>query len=101
MADKTKKEINIERKERLEKFKSSVLPEVLNIYKVTSHGGYNAPDTMYKIVIHDRLSYDYYPMSEKARRAKYSAYTGKVEYSWSEVSMEHLLQSLKKLKKQK
>lgn len=93
--NKTKKDL---RKERLETFRTNVLPEIQKIYKVSSHGPNNAPNTMYKIIIHSNLSYDYYPMSEKVRRAKYSLDINNTEYKWSEVKLEHLVENLKKLK---
>jgi hypothetical protein len=96
MVNKNKKQ---ERKERLDKFRNEILPVIERMYKITSHGPSNAPDTMYKITIHSNLAYDYYPMSEKVRRAKYSLNINDTEYQWSEVKLEHLIDSLKKLKR--
>ena len=95
MKNKNKKEV---KKENLQRFRNEILPVIEKMYKVTSHGSSNAPNTMYKIIIHNNLAYDYYPMSEKVRRAKYSLNINDVEYEWGEVKLEHLLNSLNSLK---
>lgn len=82
-----------ERKQRLESFRSDILPIISKMYKVSSHGPANAPDTMYKITIHSELSYDYYPMSEKLNRNK----AGKCE--WGSATSNDILDGIKKLKK--
>lgn len=87
---KNKKE---ERKQRLESFRSDILPIISKMYKVSSHGPENAPDTMYKITIHSELVYDYYPMSEKLRRNR----SGVCE--WGSYTSNDILDGIKKLKK--
>jgi hypothetical protein len=86
-----------QRKERLLKFRQEVLPKLKKIYKVTSHGPKNAPDTMYKIKISDLLIYDYYPMSEKLRKEKYSLDEYKMIWSWHDYKLDNLLEKVNKL----
>ena len=90
---KTKAEKKQERKQRLESFRSDILPTISKMYKVSSHGPNNAPDTMYKIIIHSELVYDYYPMSEKLRRNR----SGVCE--WGSYTSNDILDGIKRLKK--
>lgn len=85
---KTNKEI---RQQRLNTFRNSILPELRNRYVITSHGGINAPDSMYKIIMND-ITYDYYPMSEKIRITK--TIDGKLKHEWQEYKIEQFLKKL-------
>ena len=86
-----------ERKQRLKIFRDMILPKLQKTYKVTSHGPKNAPDTMYKIKMSDLLIYDYYPMSEKLRKEKYSLNENKMIWTWHDYKLDNLLEKLNKL----
>jgi hypothetical protein len=89
MSGKIKKSEKKERLERLNTFRSEILPVISNIYNVSSHGPSNAPNTMYKITIHQGLFYDYYPMSGKIMKSINRVYT------WSNVPISNILNGLK------
>lgn len=93
---KTKKK---QREQRLEEFRNVALPKLLKIYKnkITSHGAANATNTMYKITIDCNKFYDYYPMKERIRVAKYSLDKGAFEYVWKDYKLEKLITEATKL----
>ena len=79
------KKAQIERQQRLLKFRQQALPILEKIYRVTSHGPSNAPNTMYKIIVTADKSYDYYPMSQKIRINKNDTWT------WSTYDLDKLI----------
>ena len=77
-----------ERKQRLNIFINDALPILQERYKVTLHNN----DTMYKIIINDIISYDYYPMAEKIRINKSS------QYEWKDYKLDKLIKEITKQK---
>lgn len=77
-----------ERKQRLKTFINDALPLLEKRYKVTLHNS----NTMYKIIINDNVSYDYYPMAEKIRINKCS------QYEWRDYKLDKLILEITKQK---
>ena len=91
----TKQQIKNERKRKLQKFREEYLPKIKSMFDVKGHGPTNAPNTMYKVFINNKVNYDFYPMSE--RICKHHKKKGN---KWNYCSARELLNGLNRIYKE-